>query len=446
VKKRLSILLKVTIATIALLIVLCLLHRAYWQAKFKRQVAELKTEGVPISFNDLDNLDMLPEGSPNAADVYLLAFLHYQEPDESLIPYLPVQGDYEIVENNHPLPKEVIDAIEASLEANKQTLALLDQGATIEHCVFPRERPLNIDNQELLVNLRNCGYLLCNRNLYLAQTHQIEKLITAMSTLLKFSESPIRCGTLIDEMVAIGLKNMAVESLEDILNQITFTDSQLTHLQQQFSGAQDLEACYRNFIKERVVYLESVLSPFNERPTKQDASTRRAERVHSMVGLMQKEHVMHLDYFQRFIDASLLPLEDRPDALNEITVELADSLPSWQIYLDSLLLLVNIADIDTRVIEYLRCAETALAIERYRLKYGSLPDSLDKLVSEFMTEVPLEPFDGEPLRYIRHHVGYTVYMIGEDGVDNGGLSKEQMKEKTGEEEPEEYDWPFTVRR
>ena len=80
------------------------------------------------------------------------------------------------------------------------------------------------------------------------------------------------------------------------------------------------------------------------------------------------------------------------------------------------------------------------------MKYGSLPQSLDALVPEFMEAVPLEPFDGEQLRYIRHKDGYTVYTIGYDGIDNGGLSREQMAEKTGEDNPKEFDWPFTVRR
>ena len=61
---------------------------------------------------------------------------------------------------------------------------------------------------------------------------------------------------------------------------------------------------------------------------------------------------------------------------------------------------------------------------------------------EFMAEVPREPFDGEVLRYIKDNVGYTVYTIGCDGVDNGGLSMWQMTESN----PKEYDWPFTVRR
>jgi hypothetical protein len=377
--------------------------------------------------------------------MYLQAFEHYQEPDKSLLPYLPMQGEYEIIENNIPLPDEVINAITITLDSNKKTLELLDQGATIKDCVFPRERPLDMNNQELFVNIKNCGWLISERNLYLAQTHQTDELFVAIPTLLGFSKSPIKQGMLIDELITIALKNMAAENLENTLNKVTFSDSQLAYLQKQFSEIQDLEACCRGLIKERIYFFESVLSPYNERPEKPTKSNRQRERIHSMVGLMQKEYTMYLDYLQRCIDAAQLPLYDRPKEFNSILLDLFNDL-SWQIYLDSIAKIIKVTDIDMRVIGFLRCAETALAIERYRLKYGIVPEILEDLVPEFMGTVPLEPFDGEPLRYILLEDGYTLYTIGDDWEDNGGLSKEQMSEKTGEEIPEEYDWPFTVRR
>jgi hypothetical protein len=58
----------------------------------------------------------------------------------------------------------------------------------------------------------------------------------------------------------------------------------------------------------------------------------------------------------------------------------------------------------------------------------------------------LDPFDGAPLRYLRHDTGgYTVYIIGPDGVDDGGLSREQMAKRTGARYSEKGDFPFTVK-
>jgi hypothetical protein len=58
---------------------------------------------------------------------------------------------------------------------------------------------------------------------------------------------------------------------------------------------------------------------------------------------------------------------------------------------------------------------TAMACERYRLKYGHWPESLHPVLPESLREVPLDPFDGKPLRYERATSGVVVYSVGTDG-------------------------------
>ena len=53
------------------------------------------------------------------------------------------------------------------------------------------------------------------------------------------------------------------------------------------------------------------------------------------------------------------------------------------------------------IIAQLRCAKTACAVERFRLKYNKFPKTLEQLVPEFLAEVPIDPFDGKKLRYFR---------------------------------------------
>jgi hypothetical protein len=73
-----------------------------------------------------------------------------------------------------------------------------------------------------------------------------------------------------------------------------------------------------------------------------------------------------------------------------------------------------------------RLALAAVAMCRYRAANGSLPDRLDDLAPRFITAVPRDPFDGEPIRLKRIEGGLVVYSVGPDMVDNGGspLDKE----------------------
>jgi hypothetical protein len=61
----------------------------------------------------------------------------------------------------------------------------------------------------------------------------------------------------------------------------------------------------------------------------------------------------------------------------------------------------------------------ALACKSYRAKHGKLPDSLDELVPEFLDEVPLDPYDGEKLRW-NAEKGY-FWTKGRDGDFDGAL-------------------------
>jgi len=68
----------------------------------------------------------------------------------------------------------------------------------------------------------------------------------------------------------------------------------------------------------------------------------------------------------------------------------------------------------------LRMVQVVIAVERYRGATGALPYSLDELVPECLSEVPVDPFDGRPLRYKRETQGYKVYSIY-TGKDDGGI-------------------------
>ena len=65
-------------------------------------------------------------------------------------------------------------------------------------------------------------------------------------------------------------------------------------------------------------------------------------------------------------------------------------------------------------------AMTLVAVERYRAVHGRSPESLDQLVPDFIPKVPIDPFDGQPLRYRLDPDRYVVYSVGEDRQDDGG--------------------------
>jgi hypothetical protein len=68
-----------------------------------------------------------------------------------------------------------------------------------------------------------------------------------------------------------------------------------------------------------------------------------------------------------------------------------------------------------------RMAILSIAIKRYELRYGRLPEKLNSLVPEIIASLPLDAMSGNGFGYrIAGQHAFVLYSVGLDGVDNGG--------------------------
>lgn len=63
-----------------------------------------------------------------------------------------------------------------------------------------------------------------------------------------------------------------------------------------------------------------------------------------------------------------------------------------------------------------------LAIKCYKANEGKIPQSLDELVPQYISEVPDDPFDGNPIRYSAEEK--IIYSVGGDLEDSGGSEED----------------------
>jgi len=66
----------------------------------------------------------------------------------------------------------------------------------------------------------------------------------------------------------------------------------------------------------------------------------------------------------------------------------------------------------------LQATRVILALRAYKLTHGNPPQDLSALVPDFLDEVPVDDFDGQPLRYSAERK--IVYSVGENLKDDGG--------------------------
>ena len=64
---------------------------------------------------------------------------------------------------------------------------------------------------------------------------------------------------------------------------------------------------------------------------------------------------------------------------------------------------------------------TAIALKRYAIRHGQPPDQLAALVPDFLTALPTDLMDGQPLRYRLNPDGtFVLYSVGANLQDDGG--------------------------
>ena len=63
--------------------------------------------------------------------------------------------------------------------------------------------------------------------------------------------------------------------------------------------------------------------------------------------------------------------------------------------------------------------DVGFAIEQFRAREGRVPELLTELVPRDMDAVPIDMFDGKPLKYVVRGGEPLLYSVGPDGVDDG---------------------------
>jgi hypothetical protein len=79
-----------------------------------------------------------------------------------------------------------------------------------------------------------------------------------------------------------------------------------------------------------------------------------------------------------------------------------------------------------------RLATLARAVSLYRIKNKAFPRDLEALVPGFISDIPTDPFDEKPLRMKTHATGVTLYSVGANEADDGGIPPEKNRDKTGD--------------
>ena len=82
----------------------------------------------------------------------------------------------------------------------------------------------------------------------------------------------------------------------------------------------------------------------------------------------------------------------------------------------------------------------ACAIELFRHQHGHPPESLAELAPNFIPTVPSDPLTGQPYLYTHTGNDYTLYSLGANGTDEGGLIVWKEGNRPDQPDSNQGDW------
>ncbi len=134
-----------------------------------------------------------------------------------------------------------------------------------------------------------------------------------------------------------------------------------------------------------------------------------------------RQYPDHLRNNTAIVEIFKQPYHERKAMLREHQDSLAEKKNSLSAMFGPATVTTNAAE--GRVRGLLLSAAVAVTCERYRLQHPqrTWPKSLDVLVRKgFLTELPRDPIDNQPLRFRHTKDGVVIYSIGPDGKDDDG--------------------------
>lgn len=175
---------------------------------------------------------------------------------------------------------------------------------------------------------------------------------------------------------------------------------------------------------ERAVFVDTVAELSTGKLTQPGGKPLNPAVVAIMQGapgriFFQSNQLRGARMFDRLIDR----MNDLPSALAEARIlkQELDTLSKTQALTKLILMPLDRPILShMRGLALMRSARTAIAQERFRLKYGHWAESLTELVPEFLEALPIDPFNNQPLKMVQSETAMIIYSVNENLNDDGG--------------------------
>jgi len=434
------------LATVALLAICLVGSVVWWRMHLSYEVngrlRALQRDGLPTSGAELNRWYVTVPDQKNAALVLTQAF--------ALMQTFPDQRSNEVFRFKPPPHGQPLSSTQKVLLSdyvalNAEALATAKVATQLPRSRFPVDfSPGFTTPLPHLAKLKGLAQSAGCKAILAVQSQETEEATRSLILMLNMAQSLENEPVSISQLVRVAILKMSVRALEYSLASGSWADTELSLLASRFTAAEKTNLMALAFMGERAMAIpyfrdgwanlkrlgqtEGEAEEASPSPSFGDLGTFFSRAT----GFFERDLKFYLRVMETNISLAGAPPPRRLTVTN--VAENAISEAKRRHYLISIMLLSSLSRITVREAEglaELRAARAALAVERFRTANDRLPKDLGELVPRFLPAVPLDPFDGAPLRYELLAKGYVVYSIGRDGHDDGGQEPPVKRPSTG---------------
>lgn len=387
----------------------------YFRSKINAELDAIRKAGFPVTLQELSAYYPVPQGE-NAAAVYTQAFAKFADTpkDENL----PVVGEGRLPPRGDPLPEEMKTRISAYLAANAEALELLHKAAAIDGCRFDLDFSLGFEMRlPHFAKLRQAARLLELQALMKAEGGKPDEAAMAIADSLSAARALQNEPLLISHLVRMAVISMSTGTLERVLSRTILGDQQLTALSRAIASQENPEDLILGLAGERCFGEDA----FAHHKVPGENNPIPFHFLWNWSGLKAKDHLEYLRLMAGVVRVAGGSAREMRDLPKDWEMELQHT-PKY--YLLTRLLVPAVLGVNEHQLKMLarfRATRAGIAVERFRMANGRLPDSLGELTPKWLDTVPADPFDDQPIRYKKLAKGFVTYSVGPDQKDHGGI-------------------------
>ena len=295
--------------------------------------------------------------------------------------------------------------------------------------------PMPISEKIPLADFRTAAQCHAMRAVALLRVHKSAEAFAELHGAFRLAEALKTDPALVPCMLGAAMTYLQVQPVWEGLVSGRWEDAQLIGLERELAGLQIAAAYPKAIEMERACHNaaldtlagKSVAARANELQAWGFDPAPGAKLVTALscsTGLIRDNQLLlnrNYDVLGQRIDHAG---QWRPDGIQPIDFDHAKTGFNLR-YFFATMMTINFSRSESRLLMVearVRQARLAIALERYRRSRASLPERLDQLVPAFLPAVPLDPYDGLPMRYANDGEGaFRLWSIGDNQEDDGGV-------------------------